>query len=269
MGRERNLLRPSSDPALAGLGSAKAAPALLSSTHGSCFPCGNEVEFPWNEVCSHKSCGAAGSSCGQVTAACRAQVCVPTWEGGGFFSKSVCFQWQEWHRAELSASTRENALGLPERSHWWNSKTRTCLKCVASVGRGCWDRQRWKGCSAEICWAYRCRIIDSFICETLVLMWSEYWAAGCGHRVSVYPLHRCRISPGAGPGSRGHQRVSSASAANRRLAAPWQMRLSGFSPKSAGFCRFLHVMFFKMHRICILGAVDGEILLIRGCGLAT
>lgn len=80
----------------------------------------------------------AGAEISAVSAGCRARcMCPPGKEGNLGKAALVCGSAsQEWHRTELSASPRENALGLPERSSRWDSETRTWLKCVASVGEG-------------------------------------------------------------------------------------------------------------------------------------
>lgn len=125
-----------------------------------------------------------------------------------------------------------------------------------------------KGCSAEICW-----IIDSFICETLVLMLvqvceisiGQVWARGIRESIplgQVLDLARGRAWQQRAPESFLSfccQPVPDASE---------QMRLSGFSPESAGFYPFLRDVFFRMHWLYISGAVNGEMLLIRGCSLA-
>lgn len=94
----------------------------------------------------------AGVEMSSVTAGCRAGVCAylgrrrvaPTQAEPVVFQKRLLSvavhpraldgQSQGWHEPELSASPMENALGLPEGSPRQDSETRTCLKCVASLG---------------------------------------------------------------------------------------------------------------------------------------
>lgn len=54
------------------------------------------------------------------------------------------------------------------------------------------------------------------------------------------------------------------------LVLGWLSRELGFPvfQKSAGFSPFIRIVFFRMHRVCVSVAINGEILLIRVCGLA-